>query len=168
MGGSHAECRAAPALARRPPGTLTGVLDRLDRLESEYETALIQLSDPAVIADQRQLRDVSRRYKELAPVVAAFREYRAVASDLATAREMLADITLATAGTDSEDREMVRHEIDTAPLVGSRSASGQVAPPGPEGYGQGGYGPPAAPGQRDRGFHRSGRSRSFNDQVEPA
>jgi len=90
------------------------VLDRLDRLESEYETALIQLSDPAVIADQRQLRDVSRRYKELAPVVAAFREYRAVASDLATAREMLADITLATAGTDSEDREMVRHEIDTA------------------------------------------------------
>ena len=114
MGGSHAECRAAPALARRPPGTLTGVLDRLDRLESEYETALIQLSDPAVIADQRQLRDVSRRYKELAPVVAAFREYRAVASDLATAREMLADITLATAGTDSEDREMVRHEIDTA------------------------------------------------------
>jgi peptide chain release factor 1 len=114
VGGSHAECRAAPALARRPPGTLTGVLDRLDRLESEYETALIQLSDPAVIADQRQLRDVSRRYKELAPVVAAFREYRAVASDLATAREMLADITLATAGTDSEDREMVRHEIDTA------------------------------------------------------
>ena len=90
------------------------MLARLAGLESEYETVLIQLSDPEVIADQRQLRSVSRRHKELAAVVEAFREYQAVASDLSTAREMLADITLATAGTDSEDREMLRHEIDSA------------------------------------------------------
>jgi len=97
-----------------PPGTLAIVLDRLAGLESEYETTLIQLSDPAVIADQRKLRDVSRRHKELAPVVETFREYRAIASDLVTAREMLADIALVTAGTDFEDREMLRHEIDQA------------------------------------------------------
>ena len=96
------------------PRYAENMLSRLAGLESEYETVLIQLSDPEVIADHRQLRVASRRHKELAAVVEAFREYQAVASDLTTAREMLADITLATAGSDSEDREMLRHEIDSA------------------------------------------------------
>jgi peptide chain release factor 1 len=106
-------------------------LDRLAGLENEYETVLIQLSDPDVIADQRRLREVSRRHRELEPVVAAYREYQAVASDLATAREMQADLggptgtgtgtstgtgTRAGAAADSEadDRRMIRHEIDAA------------------------------------------------------
>jgi peptide chain release factor 1 len=99
------------------------VLDRLSGLEHEYESVLVQLSDPAVISDQRRLRDASRRHKELEPVVATFREYRAVASDLATAREMLADLAAAPtppsstsdpAASDSDDRAMLHHEIDTA------------------------------------------------------
>jgi peptide chain release factor 1 len=88
-----------PALAcgNRHPGTLEGMLDRLAVLEKEYETVLIQLSDPAVISDQHRLRDASRRHKELEPVVAAFREYGRVAGDLSTAREMLADLAAAPA-----------------------------------------------------------------------
>jgi peptide chain release factor 1 len=102
-------------------------LDRLASLENEYETVLIQLSDPEVIADQRRLREVSRRHRELEPVVAAYREYRAVASDLATAREMQTDLggstsTSTASGTgaggvpdsDADDRQMIRHEIDAA------------------------------------------------------
>jgi peptide chain release factor 1 len=83
------------------------VLDRLEGLEREYEAVLIQLSDPEVIADQRRLREVSRRHKELDAVVAAYREYKAAQQDLATAREMLED-------ADAEDRELLRHEMDDA------------------------------------------------------
>ena len=84
------------------------MLERLEGLEREYEGVLIQLSDPEVVGDQRRLREVSRRHRDLEPVVTAFREYRAAEEDLSAAREMLAE---AAAG---EERDMIRHEIDTA------------------------------------------------------
>jgi peptide chain release factor 1 len=81
--------------------------ERLDDLEREYDAVLIQLSDPDVISNPRRLRDVSRRHKELAPIIEAYREYRSAGDDLGAAREMLPD-----AGPD--DREMLRGEIDQA------------------------------------------------------
>ncbi len=80
------------------------MLDRLESLEREYEAVLVQLSDPAVISDQRRLREASRRHKELEPVVEALREYRSAAGDLDAAREMLAE-------ADGADRDIVRAEI---------------------------------------------------------
>ncbi|HET9690706.1 MAG TPA: peptide chain release factor 1 [Acidimicrobiales bacterium] len=67
------------------------MLDRLAGLRSEYETVIAQLSDPAVLGDNRKLREVSRRHHELEPVVAAYDAYQRAADDLAAAREMLAD-----------------------------------------------------------------------------
>jgi peptide chain release factor 1 len=98
------------------------VLDRLADIENEYEAVLVQLSDPDVIRDQRRLRDASRRHKELEPVVVTFREYRAVAEDLAAAHEMMADLALAPAAPpgatapedDSDDRTLLREEMDRA------------------------------------------------------
>jgi peptide chain release factor 1 len=88
------------------------VLDRLEGLEREYDAVLIQLSDPEVISDQRRLRDVSRRHKELEPVIAAYKEYKAVAADLDTGQEMLE-------GADGSDRDLLRQEIDE---LGARQA----------------------------------------------
>jgi peptide chain release factor 1 len=106
------------------------MLDRLALLEKEYETVLIQLSDPAVVSDQHRLRDVSRRHKELEPIVSAYREYRRVAGDLSTAREMLVDLAAAPVSPPSssppgpgataaataldEDRAMLRQELESA------------------------------------------------------
>ncbi len=45
------------------------MLERLAGLEEEYESLLAQLSDPTVFGDQRRLRDLSRRQKELEPIV---------------------------------------------------------------------------------------------------
>src|SRR5438270_12468234 len=89
------------------------VLDRLEGLEREDEAVLIQLSDPDVVGDSRRLRDVSKRHRELEPVVTAYREYRAAVEDRDTAQEMLGD---AAAG---EDRDVIRAELDQAE---SRSA----------------------------------------------
>ena len=83
------------------------MLERLEGLEREYEAILVELSDPAVIADQKRLRDASRRHKELEPIIASLRQYRAAESDLRAAREMLTDAS-------GEDREIVRDEIDNA------------------------------------------------------
>jgi len=81
------------------------MLDRLAELEKEYEDVVAQLSDSAVLSDQRRLRDVSRRHKELESIVTKFRAYREARDDLEAARELYAD-----AGP--EDRESLRGEMD--------------------------------------------------------
>ncbi len=83
------------------------MLERLASLETEYEEVLAKLSDPDVLSDQRQFVVLSRRLKELQPVVLAYRQYRAAEGDLAAARDMLAE----SAG---DDREFVRAQIDEA------------------------------------------------------
>ncbi len=92
------------------------MLDRLAGLESEYETVLVQLSDPAVIADQRRLREASRRHRELEPVVLAYRDYRGVLADIEAAKELLVDleatVVSGAAGEEkSADRAMLRAEV---------------------------------------------------------
>jgi peptide chain release factor 1 len=83
------------------------MLERLAGLEQEYDAVLAELSDPTVFADQRRLRDLSRRQKELEPIVAVSRAYRQSLDDLAAAKEMLPD-------TEGEDREVMRAEVDKA------------------------------------------------------
>jgi peptide chain release factor 1 len=83
------------------------MLERLNGLEEEYESVLSRLSDPAAFGDQRLLRDLSRRQKQLEPIVAAFRQYRGAHDDLAAAKDMLPD-------AEGEDRELVRAELEQA------------------------------------------------------
>jgi peptide chain release factor 1 len=81
------------------------MFDRLDDLEREYQDVLGQLSDPDVIADQRRLTVISRRYKELDAIVSRYRSYREAAADVEAARELYGDAT-------GEEREMLRAEIE--------------------------------------------------------
>jgi peptide chain release factor 1 len=64
------------------------VLERLADLEREYDEVVRQLGDPAVLSDQRRLRDVSRRHKQLEPVVRAYRQYRSAMEDLEVGKEL--------------------------------------------------------------------------------
>ena len=77
---------------------------RLDGLENEYEDVLVRLSDPNVFADQRAYVTLSKRMKELEPIVLAFREHRATTGDLQAAKEMLAEST-------GEDRAFLEAQI---------------------------------------------------------
>src|SRR5437764_7791767 len=81
------------------------MLERLADLEREYEAVLELLADAAVISDQCALRDVSRRHKELEPIVQRYRDYRAALDQLAEAKQMLGD-------SSGEDREVWRSLID--------------------------------------------------------
>src|SRR5437588_6843464 len=81
------------------------MLERLADLEQEYEEVLRKLADPAVIGDQRALRDVSRRHKQLEPIVSRYRDYRAALDQLGEAKQMLGD-------SSGEDREIWRSMAD--------------------------------------------------------
>lgn len=81
------------------------MLDRLDVLESEFASLEISLGDPDVLGDPVALRRVSKRYKDIAPVVSGARALRARREDLEAARELFTEATGA-------DRELMRREVD--------------------------------------------------------
>jgi len=83
------------------------MFERLAGLETEYEDILLRLSAPDVFADQRAYVKLSRRLKELEPIVLAFRERQATSGDLEAARSMLA-------GATGEDREFLSAQIGEA------------------------------------------------------
>jgi peptide chain release factor 1 len=82
-------------------------LERLGELEREFTDTEARLADPALLADQTRYQQVTRRYRELEPIVERTRELRRRQSDLDTAREMLVDAS-------ADDREMLRAEVDGA------------------------------------------------------
>ena len=83
------------------------MLDRLDDFEREYAEVERSIADPEVIADQSRYADLSRRYRDLGELVTRLRDLQQATSDLAIAREMYTEAS-------SEDREMLRDEIDVA------------------------------------------------------
>jgi peptide chain release factor 1 len=77
----------------------------IDKLESIYNKFFLleeQLSDPSVSGDPQRFRKVNKEYKDLQPIVEAFKEYKKVLSDIEEAREMLSD---------AECRELAKEEL---------------------------------------------------------
>jgi peptide chain release factor 1 len=81
------------------------VLDRLDALDREFREVDALLADPETFADQSRLVAISRRRKELEPIVERSAELRRAREDLPTAREMLTELS-------GDDREQMRAEVD--------------------------------------------------------
>jgi peptide chain release factor 1 len=83
------------------------VLDRLAGLKLEKLEVEARLGDPAVLADQTRLVELSRRYKEITPIVDCIERYEGRVDDLAAAQEMFAEST-------GDDREAMRAEVGSA------------------------------------------------------
>jgi peptide chain release factor 1 len=82
--------------------------DRWDSLLNEHVTLESMLSDPDVLSDQNRLRDISRRYKELTPVVECINTIESRSSDIEAARELLAMTE------DVSEKEQLKAEKDSA------------------------------------------------------
>jgi peptide chain release factor 1 len=80
------------------------VIDRLDAVEDEFLTVEAELSDPAVLSDTKLLRQRSKRYKELTPIVALIRAHRAAVADTEAAKDLLVDAS-------PDERELMRSEL---------------------------------------------------------
>ena len=80
------------------------MFERLASLEDEFISLEVSLSDPDVQADHAALRRVSKRYKDLTPVVECLRAHRERSADAQAARELLVDAS-------EPDRQMLRAEL---------------------------------------------------------
>ena len=83
------------------------MLERLASLEDEFISLEVSLSDPDVQADRGELRRVSKRYKDLTPVVECLRAHRERSADAEAARELLVDAS-------ESDKQMLRTELAEA------------------------------------------------------
>jgi len=78
---------------------------QFERLAMRLDELDATLADPAIAADMKRFRDLTREHAEVAGVVEQFRRFQQRERDLAGAREMLADPELA---------EMAAEEVTTA------------------------------------------------------
>ncbi len=83
------------------------MFERLASLEDEFISLEVSLSDPAVQGDHAALRHVSKRYKDLTPVVECLRAHRERSADAQAARDLLIDAS-------EPDRVMLRGELESA------------------------------------------------------
>jgi peptide chain release factor 1 len=83
------------------------VFERLASLEDEFISLEVSLSDPDLAGDHAELRRVSKRYKDLTPVVECLRAHRHRSADAQAARDLLTDAS-------DSDRQMMRIELAEA------------------------------------------------------
>ncbi len=81
--------------------------DKLEEIKRRWEEIGEQLTDPAVIADMKRYVKLNKDYKDLEPIVQAFKEYKNVLGNIQNAREIL------QTEKDEDFREMAKEELDT-------------------------------------------------------
>src|SRR5690242_3905743 len=62
------------------------MFEAVEELLSEHAVLEERLADPAVHADQAEARRLSKRYAELTPITATYRQWRQTGEDIETAR----------------------------------------------------------------------------------
>ncbi len=83
------------------------ILMRLDGLKLKYEEMSGKLTDPEIIADNKQFTQLIKDYKELQPIIETSDKFRTALANLAEAKDIFAN------EKDEEFREIAREEIAT-------------------------------------------------------
>jgi peptide chain release factor 1 len=81
------------------------MLERLNFIENKYEELSVKISDPTVMADQKEWQRLCKEHADLEVVVTKYREYKKAKEDLEADREMLNE------KIEKELEEMVQEEI---------------------------------------------------------
>lgn len=77
---------------------------KLDGVEARFEELTRQMADPDVINDSELYRKTAKMHSELDEIVAEYRHYKVLSSDLDGSRQMLTE-------TDADLREMAHEEV---------------------------------------------------------
>ena len=81
--------------------------DRLASIERDYTELEVSLGSPEVLGDQNRLREASRRYKQLTPLIQCIRDLRQARGDAEAAKELMAE-------TSGDERDSFRAEAAAA------------------------------------------------------
>ncbi|MBU0514314.1 MAG: peptide chain release factor 1 [Proteobacteria bacterium] len=82
------------------------MIAKLEGVEQRYIDLERRLSDPALLADQNNYRQVAREHSELAKVVGVFRRFKKVSADLEDSRELVGD-------PDPEMRSLAKADVES-------------------------------------------------------
>jgi peptide chain release factor 1 len=82
------------------------ILTRLEGISTRFDEVGQLISDPSVIADMERYVKLNREYKQLTPLVGAFRSYRDLLSNISTAKRILSE------EKEPELREMAKEELE--------------------------------------------------------
>lgn len=82
------------------------MLDKLEAIYNRYLEIEQQMNDPGVMADMKSYIKLSKDYKELQPVIQAYKEYKLVMDNIAHAKEILYQ------EKDEEFRAMAKEELN--------------------------------------------------------
>ena len=83
------------------------MMDRLDGIERDYAELEASLGDPDIVGDQNKLRDASRLYKQMTPIVQCIRTIRETQGNAGAARELMEQ-------TVGDERDLFREELASA------------------------------------------------------
>ena len=80
------------------------MFDKLQSVESRYESLMASLATPAVQNDSAEYRKQAKALSEIEPLVEKFREYKGVVSEMAQAEELVK-------GADADMRALAQEEL---------------------------------------------------------
>jgi peptide chain release factor 1 len=80
---------------------------RLESIERDYTELEVSLGSPEVLGDQNRLREASRKYKQLTPLIQCIRDLREAKGDADAAKELMNE-------TSGDERESFRAEASSA------------------------------------------------------
>ena len=83
------------------------IIDKLEAIKNRWEEIADKMTDPEVMVDMKRFVKLNKDYKDLEPLVQAYKEYKNIISNLESARDVIEN------ETDPEFREMARDEIET-------------------------------------------------------
>lgn len=81
------------------------MFSRLDFIEGKYEELSTKISDPSVMADQKEWQKLCKEQSDLEIIVTKYNEYKRVITDIENDKEMLGD------KLDKEFKDMVEEEL---------------------------------------------------------
>jgi peptide chain release factor 1 len=82
------------------------MLDKLEGIYKRWQDIGVQMNDPAVMSDMKKFIKLNKDYKELEPIVDAYKEYANVLANINSTKEVL------KTEKDEEFREMAKHELN--------------------------------------------------------
>src|SRR6056297_3116783 len=83
------------------------MLEKLESIREKHEELARKLSDPDVIANQKEFQKLAKAHASLTEIVERYEEYRSVLAQLEDSKEMLAS------ETDPEMRDMMETELES-------------------------------------------------------
>lgn len=82
------------------------ILEKLEGIQTKFLEIGEQLTNPEVIADMKRFVALNKEYKAMEPIVAAYKEYKNIISNIESAKNILNN------EKDEELREMAKLELD--------------------------------------------------------